>query len=576
MPLHVGKGRDVSTAIADIIDYVENPRKTDFGKFIYGYECDTRIADAEFLLSKRQYLNLTGRDRGADDVIAYHLRQAFKPGEVTPEEANQIGRELALKLTKGNHAFVVCTHVDKHHVHNHIIINSTALDCTRKFRNFWGSTWAIRRMNDKLCLEHGLSIVENPKPSRDHYGTWLGNTKQPSFQEQLRRAIDAALEERPKDFEDFLKKLEAAGIEVNRERKNLRLRGPGQKNYTRCNTLKGDYTEQAIQERIEGTRTVKPRRTFSQKPAPKVGLLVDIEAAVRAGKGPGYERWAKVFNLKQLSQAVIYLKEHGDMSYEDLLEKAAAATISFNALSAKIKELESQMTANGELQKQIVNYAKTRAVYVEYRKAGYSKKFRAEHEADILLHQAAKKYFDSIGITKLPSVKSLREEYAGLLEQKRKAYGKSRNLSGICQYPKKICWMEPYIREERMKLHASGEDYLEAILMLQKKSGMVRSVDLARHMGFSKPSISHAVGVLRDGGFLTVDKDGFLHLTDIGREIAEKIYERHRFFTEQLVAAGVDQETAEQDACRIEHAISEESFQKLKDALRKEGDDMGN
>ena len=422
MPLHVGKGRDVSTAIADIIDYVANPQKTDFGKFIYGYECDTRTADAEFLLSKRQYANLTGRNRGADDVIAYHLRQAFKPGEVTPEEANQIGRELALKLTKENHAFVVCTHVDKHHVHNHIIINSTTLDCQKKSRNFWGSTWAIRRMNDKLCLEHGLSIVENPKPSRDHYGTWMGSQKQPSHQEQLRWAIDAALEEKPKDFEELLKKLEAAGIEVNQERKNLRFRVQGQQNYTRCNTLKGDYTEQAIQERIEGTRTVKPRRTFSQKPAPKVGLLVDIEAAVRAGKGPGYERWAKVFNLKQLSLAVIYLKEHDDMSYEDLQEKVAAATASFNTLSAQIKELESRMTANGELQKQIVNYAKTRAVYVEYRKAGYSKKFRSEHEADILLHQAAKKYFDSIGITKLPSVKSLREEYAGLLEQKRKAY----------------------------------------------------------------------------------------------------------------------------------------------------------
>lgn len=197
MPLHIGKGRDISTAIADIIDYVENPQKTDFGKFIYGYECDTRIADAEFLLSKRQYANLTGRNQGADDVIAYHLRQAFKPGEVTPEEANQIGRELALKLTKGNHAFVVCTHVDKHHVHNHIIINSTTLDCQKKFRNFWGSTWAIRRMNDKLCLEHGLSIVEDPKPSRDHYGTWLGNKKQPSHQEQIRCAIDAALEEKP-------------------------------------------------------------------------------------------------------------------------------------------------------------------------------------------------------------------------------------------------------------------------------------------------------------------------------------------------------------------------------------------
>lgn len=422
MPLHVGKGRDISTAIADIIDYVENPQKTDFGKFIYGYECDTRVADAEFLLSKRQYFNQTGRSQSADDVIAYHLRQAFKPGEVTPEEANQIGQELALKLTKGNHAFVVCTHIDKHHVHNHIIINSTTLDCQKKFRNFWGSTWAIRRMNDKLCLEHGLSIVENPKPSRDHYGTWLGNKKQPSFQEQIRRAIDAALEERPKNFEELLKKLEAAGIEVNQERKHLRFRVSGQENYTRCDTLKGDYTEQAIKERIAGNRTVKPRRTSPQKPVSKVGLLVDIEAAIRAGKGPGYERWAKVFNLKQLSQAVIYLKEHGNMSYEDLQERTTAVTANFNALSAQIKDLESQMSANGELQKQIVNYAKTRAIYIEYRKAGYSKKFRAEHEAEILLHQAAKKHFDSVGITKLPSVKSLREEYAGLLEQKRKAY----------------------------------------------------------------------------------------------------------------------------------------------------------
>lgn len=119
-----------------------------------------------------------------------------------------------------------------------------------------------------------------------------------------------------------------------------------------------------------------------------------------------------------------------------------------------------------------------------------------------------------------------------------------------------------------MKIHASGEDYLEAVLILQKKQGMVRSIDLARHMGFSKPSISHAVGVLRDGGFLTMDEDGFLHLTDIGREVAEKIYERHQFFTVQLVAAGVDRETAEQDACRIEHVISDTSFQKLKEKMR--------
>lgn len=408
-------------AIADIIDYVENPQKTDYGKYIYGYECDTRTADSEFLLSKRQYANLTGRLCGADDVIAYHLRQAFRPGEVTPEEANQIGRELALKLTKGHHAFVVCTHTDKHHIHNHVIFNSITLDCTRKFRNFWGSTWAVRRINDKLCLEHGLSVVEDPKPSKSHYGTWLGDEKKLSFQEQLRRAIDNALEEKPTDFEDFLKKLEAVGIEVNQERKNLRFRVPGQERYSRCNTLGGDYTEQAIRERIVGTRTVTPRLR-AQKLTQKIGLLVDIEAAIRSGKGPGYERWAKVFNIKQLSQAMIYLKEHGDMSYSDLREKAAAATTRFNELATQIKELEAQMTANGELQKQIVSYAKTRAVYADYRKVGYSKKFRVEHEADIIIHQAAKKYFDSIGITKLPSVKSLREEYAGFLAQKRKAY----------------------------------------------------------------------------------------------------------------------------------------------------------
>lgn len=121
-----------------------------------------------------------------------------------------------------------------------------------------------------------------------------------------------------------------------------------------------------------------------------------------------------------------------------------------------------------------------------------------------------------------------------------------------------------------MKLHASGEDYLEAVLMLQKKMGMVRSVDLARHMGYSKPSISHAVGLLRDGGLLTVDSRGFLHLTKAGREVAERIYERHQFFTKHLIAIGVDRETAEQDACRIEHAISDESFQKLKDAHKNE------
>ena len=181
MPLHIGKGRTESRAISDIIDYVANPQKTDNGKLITGYGCDSRTADAEFLLAKRQYIAATGRVRGADDVIAYHVRQSFKPGEITPEEANRLGVEFAKRFTKGNHAFVVCTHIDKSHVHNHIIWSAVNADCDRKFRNFWGSTRAVRRLSDTICIENGLSIVEDPKPHGKSYNKWLGEQAKECF-----------------------------------------------------------------------------------------------------------------------------------------------------------------------------------------------------------------------------------------------------------------------------------------------------------------------------------------------------------------------------------------------------------
>ena len=149
MPLHIGKGRTESRAISEIIDYVANPQKTDHGRLITGYECDSRVADAEFMLAKRQYIVATGRVRGADDVIAYHVRQSFCPGEITPEEANRLGVEFAKRFTKKKHAFIVCTHIDKAHVHNHIIWSSVNLDCDRKFRNFYrgalgSQQWTVR------------------------------------------------------------------------------------------------------------------------------------------------------------------------------------------------------------------------------------------------------------------------------------------------------------------------------------------------------------------------------------------------------------------------------------------------
>ena len=213
MPLHVGKGRTESRAISDIIDYVANPQKTDNGKLITSYACDSRTADAEFLLAKRQYIAATGRVRGADDVIAYHVRQSFRPGEITPEEANRLGVEFAKRFTKGNHAFVVCTHIDKSHIHNHIIWSSVSLEYDRKFRNFWGSTKAVRRLSDTICIENGLSIVENPKLHGKSYNKWLGDQAKPSHRELLRVAIDNALSQSPADFEELLKLLQEYGCE---------------------------------------------------------------------------------------------------------------------------------------------------------------------------------------------------------------------------------------------------------------------------------------------------------------------------------------------------------------------------
>lgn len=256
MPIHAGSGR----TIEDVIDYVENPDKTRNGELITSYECDSRTADAEFNLSKRQYFTLTGRSQGGRDIIAYHTRQSFRPGEITPEEANRVGYELAERFTKGKHAYVVCTHIDKEHIHNHIIFNSTALDCKRKFRNFIGSSFALRRVSDHICLEHGLSIVENPKPSRGHYGTWLGDDKPLSQQEKLRQAIDDILEKKPADFEAFLAAMEALGYEVKRGASYMKLRAPGDKYFTKCReaTIGADYTEEAIRDRIAGRRITAP------------------------------------------------------------------------------------------------------------------------------------------------------------------------------------------------------------------------------------------------------------------------------------------------------------------------------
>ena len=431
---HIAKGSTVGQTMKDRFDYGQNPLKTNDGDLVLSYECDAKTAYREFVLSKAKYHAITGRkQKKNEDVLCYQIRQSFLPGETDAEGALKIGYELAMRWTKGRHAFIVTTHTDKKHIHCHIYYNSTALDCTRKFRNFWGSSFALRRLSDRLCLENGLSIVVNPKPRSKgdykNYGEWLQNRERPlNFQDKLRLAIDTALAKRPGDLAAFLSFMEQAGYEVKKVRGgslSFRLAGQGQERFTRlrASTLGEGYDLKDILAVIDGSR-----KHFGQSPH-KVNLLVDIQAKLAEGKGPGYERWAKVFNLKQMAAALAYLQDNGLTEYGELEKKAAETTDRFHALSNQIKQTESAMNTNRELKSATVQYARTRPVFEKYKAAKYSKKFLAEHEADIELYRAAqtdlKHLLDG---AKLPKMDALKEEERRLAKQKRKLYAEYQRI----------------------------------------------------------------------------------------------------------------------------------------------------
>ena len=427
----ISKGETIAQSLKERFDYGQNPDKTEGGELISSYGCDHMTADAEFLLSKAKYKAATGREQRRDaDVLCYQIRQSFKPGEITPEEANRIGYETAMRWTKGKYQFFVCTHIDKEHIHNHIYYNSTAYDRSRKFRNFIGSSFALRRLSDRVCLEHDLSVIANPKLHSKgrylHYGQWLGENQKLSQKEQIRLAIDAALTERPKDFADFLRRMETAGIQVKRGRGGvISFLVPGQQRAARfrASTLGDGYGPEDVQAVIDGkapTRTAPARRA----PAPRrVNLLIDIQERMRQGKGPAYERWAKVYNLKQMAAALQYLKEHQLFEYDDLAAKTDAATERFHTLAGDIQQTEAELSHVSDLMAAVVQYAKTRPVFDGYKAAKYSRKYLAEHEAELADYRAAKATMaELLGGEKLPKMDVLKEKRRQLAARKKALY----------------------------------------------------------------------------------------------------------------------------------------------------------
>ena len=416
--LHKSKGKSVAACLKSRTDYAKNPDKTNRGELVSSYECSPLTADEEFMLSKRQYELMTGR-RQKSDVIAYQIRQSFKPGEITAEEANKVGYELAMRFTKGKYAFIVATHTDREHIHNHIIYNSTALDSTRKFRDFLLSGLAVQRLSDLICLEHQLSVIEK-KPYRERQKRTLYPPKE-SNRDKLCSVIDGILlNEKPASFEGFLQKLEQQGYEIKRG-KYTSVKGTRQKRFIRFRTLGAGYSEDEIKAVLEGKAKHQPYQKQPPKEQP-FHLLVDIQAKLSEGKGEGYARWAKHYNLKEMSKTLIFLQENKIGSIEEMQERMDASTARYHELGDSIKASEKRLAEIAVLKAHIINYAKTRPVYDAYRKTGYSKRFLETHRTEITLHKAAKAAFDEANLKMLPKVKELDAEYSKLLTEKKARY----------------------------------------------------------------------------------------------------------------------------------------------------------
>lgn len=415
--LHVNKGKTVGQCLTERLDYSQNPIKTEQGELITSYACQPETAAMEFLLSKRQYQQITGEEYKGN-IIAYQIRQSFKPGEITPEDANRLGYELAMRFTKGQHAFIVSTYTDKAHIHNHIIFNSTTLSCDRKFKNFFFSGLALQRLSDIICFENGYSIIEK-KPYEER-SKRTEYPKRHTIRDELRSVLDDLMQRKPKDWEEYLRLLREEGYEI-KSGKHLALKGRAQKKYIRLDSLGDGYSENALKERIAGANVRQLRR---ESTPPAVDLLIDIQNKA-LGKGAGYERWAKKYNLKQTAKTLLFLQEHNIHSYEEL-EKAVQSTVDgADSLLVSIREKDARIKEIDALKQHTFNYSKTHQIYLEYKRMPKGKKaaFYEAHRTELELHEAAKNAFDALPDgTKLPTIKALNAEKKKLIEERKAEY----------------------------------------------------------------------------------------------------------------------------------------------------------
>ena len=400
----VTKIHPIKSTLKKALDYIENQAKTDEKMLVSSFACSYETADIEFELLLSQAMQ-------KGNNLAHHLIQSFAPGETTPEQAHEIGRQLADEVLQGKYPYVLTTHIDKGHVHNHIIFCAVDMVNQRKYVSNRQSYAYIRRTSDRLCKEHGLSVVMPGQDRGKSYAEWDAHRKGTSWKAKLKAAIDAVIPQ-TKDFDDFLRLLQEQGYEVKRG-KYVSFRAPGQGRFTRGKTLGEAYTEEAIAERIKGRFVErKPKETR------KISLQIDLENSIKAQQSAGYEKWAKLHNLKQAARTLNFLTEHEIESYPDLESRVAEITAASTEAAAALKAAERRLAEMAVLIKDVTTCKELRPLVQEYQRAADKKQFWRKHEGTLILYEAAAKALKEQGFQKLPDLYALKAEYKQLAEQK--------------------------------------------------------------------------------------------------------------------------------------------------------------
>lgn len=417
----VTKIKAIRGTLSKAIAYILNPEKTDEKLLVSSYGCASETAAREF-----EWTRKIAEQKGMNPVriIARHVIQSFEIGEVTPELAHEIGKQFADEILGGKYEYVLTTHIDKDHVHNHLIFNAVDFVDYHAYKSYKRIYYDMREVSDRLCKENGLSVIPPSQNKGMGYKEYTEAKRGTSWKQKLKKTIDR-LVITAKDYDDFLRLMQEAGYEI-KTGKYISFRAEGQERFTRSKTIGENYTEERIKERIAG-RT--PRRSQRQTTPKGVSLIGDIQERIRLIDSKGYEHKAKLTILKEAARTLNYLTENNLLQYADLEKKVEDVHSSYDRTGKELKGVEARLREVQPLIKNISNYQRLKPVYDAFQKAKDKPGFKAKHEADLVIFEAARSTLLAMqGDEKLPSLKTLQAEQQRLLEEQQRLYDERAKL----------------------------------------------------------------------------------------------------------------------------------------------------